>query len=47
MLFGWLIWQEWPMPIVFIGATVVIVSNALIAWRESRLYRQQRLRQRI
>ena len=47
MLFGWLIWQEWPMPIVFIGATVVIVSNALIAWRESRIYRQQRLRQRI
>jgi drug/metabolite transporter (DMT)-like permease len=45
MLFGWLIWQEWPMPIVFIGATVVIVSNALIAWRESRLYRAQRLSQ--
>ena len=47
MLFGWLIWQEWPLPIVFIGATVVIVSNALIAWRESRVYRAQRLRQRL
>jgi drug/metabolite transporter (DMT)-like permease len=47
MLFGWLIWQEWPMPIVFSGATVVIVSNALIAWRESRLFRSNRLQQRI
>ncbi len=36
-LFGWLIWNEWPLPAVMVGATVVIASNALIIWRESRL----------
>jgi len=36
-LFGWLIWNEWPLPAVMAGATVVIASNALIIWRESRL----------
>ena len=35
-LFGWLIWNDWPMPQVFAGAFVVIASNALIIWRESR-----------
>ncbi len=35
-LFGWLIWNDWPLPKVLIGATVVIASNALIIWRESR-----------
>ncbi len=37
MLFGWLIWNDWPLPIVLAGSAVVIASNALIAWRESRL----------
>jgi drug/metabolite transporter (DMT)-like permease len=35
-LFGWLIWNDWPLPVVFAGATVVIASNVLIIWRESR-----------
>ncbi len=38
MLFGWLIWNDWPLPIVFVGATVVISSNLFIAWRESRTH---------
>ncbi len=37
MLFGWLIWNDWPLPIVLAGSVVVIASNMLIAWRESRL----------
>ena len=35
-LFGWLIWNDWPLPVVFAGAAVVIASNVLIIWRESR-----------
>lgn len=38
-LFGWLIWNDWPLPIVFIGASIVIASNLLIIWRERRLGR--------
>ena len=36
-LFGWMIWSEWPMPTVITGAAVVIASNILMIWRESRL----------
>jgi drug/metabolite transporter (DMT)-like permease len=36
-LFGWLIWNDWPLPTVLAGAGIVIASNALIIWRESRL----------
>jgi drug/metabolite transporter (DMT)-like permease len=36
-LFGWMIWNEWPLPAVFVGAAIVIASNLLIVWRESRL----------
>ncbi|MDX1498810.1 MAG: DMT family transporter [Woeseiaceae bacterium] len=36
-LFGWLIWSDWPLPSVFAGAAVVIASNILIIWRESRV----------
>jgi drug/metabolite transporter (DMT)-like permease len=39
MLFGWLIWNEWPLPIVFAGSAVVIGSNVLIIWRERQLRR--------
>lgn len=39
MLFGWLIWNEFPLPTVMLGASVVIASNALMIWRESRLHR--------
>jgi len=35
-LFGWMIWNEWQLPAVMAGATVVITSNILIIWRESR-----------
>jgi drug/metabolite transporter (DMT)-like permease len=38
-LFGWMIWQEWPLPMVMAGAAVVIASNLLMIWRESRLGR--------
>ena len=38
-LFGWMIWNEWPTSAVVAGATVVIASNLLIIWRESRLHR--------
>jgi len=37
MLFGWLIWNDWPLPIVLAGSIVVIASNMLIIWRENRL----------
>jgi drug/metabolite transporter (DMT)-like permease len=35
-LFGWMIWNEWPLPTVITGATIVIASNILMIWRESR-----------
>jgi len=38
-LFGWLIWGEWPLPLVMLGAAIVIGSNAVMIWRESRLRR--------
>lgn len=36
-LFGWMIWTDWPLPTVMTGAAVVIASNILMIWRESRL----------
>jgi drug/metabolite transporter (DMT)-like permease len=38
-LFGWLIWSDWPLPNVMLGAAIVIASNLLMIWRESRLGR--------
>lgn len=38
-LFGWLVWNEWPLPVVLAGAAVVISANLLIVWRENRLLR--------
>ena len=35
-LFGWLIWNDWPLPGIFVGAAIVIAANIVIAWRESR-----------
>lgn len=35
-LFGWMIWNEWPLPTVITGASIVIASNILMIWRESR-----------
>lgn len=36
-IFGWLIWNDLPLPQVFVGAAIVIASNGLIIWRESRV----------
>lgn len=36
-LFGWMIWNELPMTTVLAGAAIVIASNILIIWRESRV----------
>ena len=38
-LIGWMIWNEWPLPVVMAGAAIVIASNLLVIWRESRLGR--------
>jgi drug/metabolite transporter (DMT)-like permease len=37
MLFGWMIFNDWPAPLVLLGATIVIGSNVLMVWREIRL----------
>lgn len=34
--FGWLIWNDFPVPVVLLGAAIVIASNGFIIWRESR-----------
>ena len=39
MLFGWLVWNDWPLPVVFVGAAIIVASNALIVWRENRVQR--------
>ncbi len=39
MLFGWMIWNDWPLPTVLAGAAIVISSNVLMIWRETRLGR--------
>lgn len=48
-LFGWLIWNEWPLPNVMLGAGIVIASNLLMIWREARLGRitEARLRAKL
>ncbi len=35
-LFGWMIWDDWPLPAVLAGAGIVIASNFIMIWRESR-----------
>ena len=37
MLFGWMIWNDWPLPAVLMGAAIVVGSNALVVWRETQL----------
>ncbi|NND44264.1 MAG: DMT family transporter [Xanthomonadales bacterium] len=48
-LFGWLIWHDWPLPAVMVGAGIVIASNFLMIWREARLGRitEARLRAKL
>ena len=43
MAFGWLIWNDFPLPIVMLGTAVIISANLLIVWRESRLQRARAL----
>lgn len=38
--FGWLIWNDWPLPTVFVGAAIVIASNLFVVLRESHLQRK-------
>ncbi len=45
ILFGWLVWNDWPLPIVFAGTAIVISSNLLIVWRERSLRRSLRARE--
>lgn len=45
ILFGWLVWNDWPLPIVFVGATIVIASNLTIIWRETHLSRSLKRKQ--
>lgn len=37
MVFGWMIWADWPTTVVLAGSGIVVSSNLLIAWREQRL----------
>ena len=37
MLFGWMIFNDWPAPLVLLGVAIVIGSNVLMVWREIRL----------
>lgn len=41
-LFGWLIWSDWPLPNVFVGAAIVIAANLFMIWRETVLHRRRR-----
>ena len=36
-LFGWFVFADWPADVVFVGAAVVILSNAFVIWRESKI----------
>jgi drug/metabolite transporter (DMT)-like permease len=38
-LFGWLVWQMLPPATTWLGAPLVIVAGALIAWRERVLHK--------
>ena len=35
-LFGWLIFNDWPVTAVWAGGSIVIASNLFMIWRESR-----------
>ena len=37
LFWGWTVFGEWPGPMVFVGAAVIIASGIYIVWRESRL----------
>lgn len=38
--YGWAVWNELPMPTLWLGAPMVLLAGAVIAWREHRLSRK-------
>lgn len=36
VVFGWIIWLEWPGSHVFIGAAMIVASGLYVVWRERR-----------
>lgn len=36
---GWFIWNDWPTTPIWVGGFIVIMSNCVIIWRETRLAR--------
>jgi len=42
LLLGWLVWNDWPLPMVLVGAAIIIASNTLIIWRETHLARKSK-----
>lgn len=36
VMFGWIIWQEWPGSHVFLGAAMIVASGLYVVWRERR-----------
>lgn len=40
--FGWMVWNEWPDRLIFIGGGIVIASNLFIIYREHVLARRAR-----
>ena len=39
-MYGWLLWGDVPSAATWLGAPVIIVAGAVIAWREHLLYRR-------
>jgi len=35
--FGWFIWNDWPTLPIWIGGSIVVISNFIIVWREARV----------
>jgi drug/metabolite transporter (DMT)-like permease len=46
MLIGWLFWDEWPTSVILTGASIVIASNIFILYREHRLAKIARIKER-
>ncbi len=42
LLWGWLIWDEWPSDTTLLGAAVVIAAGLYVVYREARLGREER-----
>ncbi len=42
LLLGWLVFGDWPAPMVLVGAGIVVASGIFTLYREARLGRQKR-----